>query len=1157
MIRLSNFNLYPHNKACYEKIKEGFKTSNIVGIVHATGTGKSFNALEYVSDNTNENILYVVPSLGIIEHLKTIVASSGFDLEKDFPNLKFCTYMSFVNLSREELKNIKVDTLILDEFHHLGAPVWGARINTLIETHSNIKVLGMTAYTVRDRNTPYERDMANPDTDELFSNHIVSKYDLCDAMVDGVLPKPIYKTAYVNLIEDVDYLEQRLAKLDHNSSKYIDCEKVLRDVKRQIANALSMKELVKENLKPNGKYIYFCPMITKERVNDIDAIMKEAKSWFLEMGLAEDEIIFYKSTSEMGTLGKKNREAFYNDTDLDNRDTSNKLRVMFAINQYNEGVHAPNVDGVILGRSTCSDIVYFEQIGRALAVRGDTKEKLNKLSQMSLEELTTLARNNNLEINSSDTKEDIANKLVSPLIIDLSNNYEYIAELENDLKDKIRETSLRHSAAKSPRSLKITNYRFDIELVNKDLYDMLSYVRSRLSLSWEEMYELAKKYYEYHGNLEIPAKFKTINGYEYNDTGVNLGTWLYTQRQNKNLSDERRNLLSSIGMSLIDYNDLQWNKNYELAKKYYEYHGNLKIPVKFKTINGYEFNETGINLGIWLASQRANKNLSEERRRLLSNIGIRFEDYYDLQWNKNYELAKKYYEYHGNLEIPVKFKTINGYEYNDTGVNLGTWLYTQRQNKNLSDERRNLLSSIGMSLIDYNDLQWNKNYELAKKYYEYHGNLEIPVKFKTINGYEYNDTGVNLGTWLYTQRQNKNLSDERRNLLSSIGMSLIDYNDLQWNKNYELAKKYYEYHGNLKIPVKFKTINGYEFNETGINLGIWLASQRANKNLSEERRRLLSNIGIRFEDYYDLQWNKNYELAKKYYEYHGNLEIPVKFKTINGYEYNDTGVNLGTWLYTQRQNKNLSDERRNLLSSIGMSLIDYNDLQWNKNYELAKKYYEYHGNLEIPVKFKTINGYEYNDTGVNLGKWLYTQRQNKNLSDERRKLLSNIGMRFISLKEEKIWYSLYEQALKFYKQYGAWSEENLDRIDNKDIIAYGSILTWLKEQRRNPDLNKDMKKCLSNIGFIFDTDKNIEEIKKVCIEYNISYEYNKDILDNISAKEFIIKIRYLLDNRISVVDRNNKLHEIFRMSNQVMVEKYHVSLEELYDKYLKQENLNK
>jgi len=1009
VIWMSNFNLYPHNKESYEKIKEGFKTSNIVGIVHATGTGKSFNALEYVSDNTNENILYVVPSLGIIEHLKNIIAASGFDLEKDFPNLKFWTYMSFVNLSREELKNIKVDTLILDEFHHLGAPVWGARINTLIETHPNINVLGMTAYTVRDRNTPYERDMADPDTDELFSNHIISRYDLCDAMIDGVLPKPIYKTAYISIIEDIKILEKRLSKLDHNSSKYIDCEKILRDVKRQIANALSMKELVKKNLKPNGKYIYFCPMMSEKNVNDIDTIMKEAKGWFLEMGLTEDEITFYKSTSEMGTLGRKNREAFYNDIDLDSHDTSNKLRVMFAINQYNEGVHAPNVDGVILGRGTCSDIVYFEQIGRALAVRGDTEEKLNKLLQMSLEELTTLARANNIEINSSDTKEDIANKLVSPLIIDLSNNYEYIADLENDLKDRIKEVTLRRSIVKLPRNLKIMNYRFDIELANKDLYDMLSYVRSRLSLSWKEMYELAKKYYEYHGDLEIPVKFKTLNGYEYAESGVNLGVWLNYQRQNKILSDERRNLLNNIGMRFGDYNDLQWNKNYELAKKYYECYGDLEIPVKFKTINGYLYDEMGVSLGVWLNNQRQNKNLSDERKKLLVNIGMRFKDYNGLQWNKNYELAKMYYEHYGNLEIPQKFKTSNGYLYDEMGVSLGVWLNNQRQNKNLSDERK----------------------------------------------------------------------------------------------------------------------------------------------------KLLVNIGMRFKDYNGLQWNKNYELAKAYYEHYGDLEIPIKFKTINGYEYDETGVNLGTWLYIQRQNKNLSDERRMLLINIGMHFEDYNDVQWNKNYELAKKYYEYHGDLEIPQKFKTINGYEYDETGINLGVWISAQRQNKNLSDERKKLLSNIGMRFISLKEEKIWYSLYEQALKFYKQYGSWNEEKLDRINNKDIMAYGSILTWLREQRKNPNLNKNMKDCLSNIGFIFDTDKNIEEIRKVCTEYNIPYEENKDILDNISAKELIIKIRYLLDNKANIVDRNNKLHEIFKMSNQVMIEKYHVSLEELYDKYLNQKNLNK
>ena len=51
---------------------------------------------------------------------------------------------------------------------------------------------------------------------------------------------------------------------------------------------------------------------------------------------------------------------------------------MFAINHYNEGVHDHDIDGVILGRGTASDIVYFEQIGRALSVRGNTYEEFNK-----------------------------------------------------------------------------------------------------------------------------------------------------------------------------------------------------------------------------------------------------------------------------------------------------------------------------------------------------------------------------------------------------------------------------------------------------------------------------------------------------------------------------------------------------------------------------------------------------------------------------------------------------------------------------------------------------------------------------------------------------------------------------------------------------------
>ena len=438
---MSNYNLlglYDHNIESYEKIVKAFEKENIVGIVHATGTGKSYNAMQLALDNKDKKIIYITPSNGIIEHLKKIINDNpNLDIEKDFPNLEFRTYQSLINLSKEELSNLPCELLILDEFHHLGAPVWGSRINTLIETHEDIKVLGMTAYTIRDRNTPYERDMANPDTNELFSNKIVSKYDLCDAMIDGLLPKPIYKTAYTNLLEIEEHLESKISKLSQESTEYKEYTLILRNIKRRINDAPSIPNILKKTLKPNGKYIYFCPPFSEEGTNDIETIKSQTLE-YLKTFIEEEDIEVYTTTSEMGELGTENREAFYNDKDLNGQDTKNKLRIMFAINQYNEGVHAPNIDGVIMGRGTTSDIVYFEQLGRALSVRGNTLEMYNEYETYSKEELINLCIEKDIPIKENITKEELIEKLIAPVVIDLTNNYEYIKELENNLKDKVK-----------------------------------------------------------------------------------------------------------------------------------------------------------------------------------------------------------------------------------------------------------------------------------------------------------------------------------------------------------------------------------------------------------------------------------------------------------------------------------------------------------------------------------------------------------------------------------------------------------------------------------------------------------------------------------------------------------------------------------------------
>ncbi len=918
---MSNYNLlglYNHNIESYEKIVESFEKENIVGIVHATGTGKSYNVLQLALDNKDKKIIYITPSNGIIEHLKKIINDNqNLDLKRDFPNLEFRTYQSLINLSKEELSNLPCELLILDEFHHLGAPVWGSRINTLIETHEDIKVLGMTAYTIRDRNTPYERDMANPDTNELFSNKIVSKYDLCDAMIDGLLPKPIYKTAYTNLLEIEEHLESKINKLPQESTEYKEYMLILRNIKRRINDAPSIPNILKKTLKPNGKYIYFCPPFSEEGTNDIETIKSQTLE-YLKTFIEEEDIEVYTTTSEMGELGTENREAFYNDKDLNGQDTKNKLRIMFAINQYNEGVHAPNIDGVIMGRGTTSDIVYFEQLGRALSVRGNTLEMYNKYETYSKEELIDLCREKDIPVKENITKEELIEKLIAPVVIDLTNNYEYIKELENNLKDKVKEIQ-KHNSTNTERKIKLLDTSFDIEIENQDIFEMLTRLNERLTMTWEEMYEYAKKYYKHHGNLEVPYNFKTNNGYEFNENGlINLGNWILKQRQNVLSESERGQKLLQIGMRFGN-KYLSWEDYYDLAKAYYEHHGNLEIQTRFKTNNGYEYDETGkINLGIWIFNQRQKILPESEKGQKLLQIGMRFGNKF-LSWDEMYNLAKTYYEYHGNLEIKQTFKTDNGYEQSKNGkINLGFWIYTQRKSLTPESEKGQKLLQIGMR-FENKYLSWEEMYDYAKIYYEHHGNLDVPAEFKTNNGYERSKNGkINLGSWIRTQRKNITPESEQGQKLLQIGMR-FDNKKLSWEEMYDYAKIYYEHHGDLEVQQKFKTNNGYEYSEFGtINLGTWIFRQRERVILESEQGQKLLQIGMRF-DNKKLSWEEMYDYAKIYYEHHGDLEVQQKFKTNNGYEYDETGkINLGQWIATQRKTTIQDSKKGRLLTKIGM-----------------------------------------------------------------------------------------------------------------------------------------------------------------------------------------------------------------------------------------------
>ena len=111
-----------------------------------------------------------------------------------------------------------------------------------------------------------------------------------------------------------------------------------------------------------------------------------------------------------------------------------------------------------------------------------------------------------------------------------------------------------------------------------------------------------------------------------------------------------------IGMYWGNRNDRQWNEGYQEAKRYFEAHGDLKVPGDYVSPNGY-------NLGNWVKRQRYTRLnpeksgavLTEERITKLDAIGMRWEK--EDSRPRRLELAQESKRKSENLNVSAKHKT--------------------------------------------------------------------------------------------------------------------------------------------------------------------------------------------------------------------------------------------------------------------------------------------------------------------------------------------------------------------------------------------------------------------------------------------------------------------------------------------------------------------
>ena len=224
-----------HNLIAYNNIVDSFKTRNKACVVHATGTGKAYIALQLIRDmKESETAIYVTSYAPNLVTFKELVMKY---LPEKYGSVDFVIYAGLKRYVQE--KHNASDYIILDEFHRCGADVWGEYVDALLIANPNAKILGLSATPIRYLDN--ERDMS----DEMFDGNVVSELSLKDALTKGILPAPDYYASIYSFDEDIKNAEEKINGL--SGDKKEKAQSLLKKAKRMIEEASGIDEFFREN----------------------------------------------------------------------------------------------------------------------------------------------------------------------------------------------------------------------------------------------------------------------------------------------------------------------------------------------------------------------------------------------------------------------------------------------------------------------------------------------------------------------------------------------------------------------------------------------------------------------------------------------------------------------------------------------------------------------------------------------------------------------------------------------------------------------------------------------------------------------------------------------------------------------------------------------
>jgi len=364
--------------------------------------------------------------------------------------------------------------------------------------------------------------------------------------------------------------------------------------------------------------------------------------------------------------------------------------------------------------------------------------------------------------------------------------------------------------------------------------------------------------------------------------------------------------------------------------------------------------------------------MDKKLMRLIDSYKRKIKNQHDSVWLERFYELIRYKHLYGHLNVNK----------NNTDRKLYTWLIRQRKNfraGKLNEEKIFQLTNIGFDL-KLKETIWNKNFEKLVDFKKQHGHLQVIPTYT-------NDKQLVHFVGNMRARKNKLTADKIKRL-DEIGFlwepvqKIKELDFSRWLDKYRQLIAFKEKHGHCRVPVKTKEYH---------LLGRWVYNQLSDKKLSEEKRRLLEKLDF-FENRSINVWHEKVDQLVNFKQKYGHLYVCESL----------AGRYLAGFVRNLRYYKrSLSEEQIKRLDEIGFiwhpgkeALAMMNRERcysiWLKHYNELKAYREKHGDCLVPGNCK-----EY----PLLGQWVYFQKKNKNLPEEKLRLLEEIG--FFDKKKKK------------------------------------------------------------------------------------------------------------------------------------------------------------